>query len=78
MATYMSFVVRGRSILALSVQKNKSSLRCILVLEEDLLLKESVWWYYIVELFSSIVQILWKRLDTATGTGFFSSNTPVL
>ena len=77
MATYMSFVVRGRSILALSVQKNKSSLRCILVLE-DLLLKESVWWYYIVELFSSIVQILWKRLDTATGTGFFSSNTPVL
>lgn len=51
MATYMSFVVRGRSILAPGIQKNKSSLRCILVLE-DLLLKESVRWYYIVELFS--------------------------
>lgn len=57
MATYMSFVVRGRSILAPGMPKNKSSLCSILVLEEDFLLKESVRWHYIVELFSSIVQI---------------------
>ena len=37
--------------------KNKSSLRSLPALGQDFLVKEGVRWFYIIELFSSIVQI---------------------
>ena len=58
--------------------KNKSSLRCIPVLGEDFLLKEACGGTILVNFSFQLCRFLCKRLDTATGTRFFSSNTPVL
>jgi hypothetical protein len=53
-------------------------LHYLLVLGEDFLLKETCGGSISLNFPPQLCGFLWKRLDTATGTGFFSSNTPVL
>lgn len=73
------YELRGaRAIYIGGTQKNKSSLHYLLVLGEDFLLKETCGGSISLNFPPQLCGFLWKRLDTATGTGFFSSNTPVL
>jgi hypothetical protein len=73
------YELRGARVIYIGgTQKNKFSLRCILVLGEDFLFRETCGGSISLNFSPQLCRFLWKRLDIATGTRFFSSNTPVL